>query len=165
MMQQKEDPICHYCVVRTDIAVGLAGASLVHAAGESSPGDLHPGTYAVVLGAHDEQALTSIAELLERHQVPVTRIVESAGKYHDQLMAIGVKPGLKSERGRYLSTLKLLKMDSFREYDDAEKKWEIFRQKIVANIQNQHKHELQAERSLTWTQRISRWWNRKAQVA
>lgn len=36
---------------------GLLAAQVVHAAGESSPGDLPEGTHAVVLAAEDQQHL------------------------------------------------------------------------------------------------------------
>jgi hypothetical protein len=88
----------------------------VHAAGESSDGNLKPGTYAVVLGVENENALQRVATNLENLKVPVHRVVESSGKYANQLMAIGIKPGPKSERGRWVSTMPLLSMSDFLEF-------------------------------------------------
>jgi hypothetical protein len=110
------DPLTHYCIVRTDIPVGVACANLVHAAGESSPGDLSSGTYAIALGAASEKDLKRIEARLEQHGVPFRSITESHGSYAGQPMAIGVEPGPKSERGRHLSDVPLLRLDSFVEY-------------------------------------------------
>jgi hypothetical protein len=126
--------------------VGLAFAQVVHAAGESSDGTLAPGTYAVALGVPDEIALKTLADQLEGFDVPIRRVVESEGKYHRQLMAIGVEPGPKSERGRHLSHLPLLKIDHFPAFRELFDRW-------VALW-----HQVQVEQSLTWTQRLARWW-------
>jgi len=87
----------------------------LHAAGESSPGNLKPGTYAVALAAENEQQLRQTAELLEAAGEPVHRVVESHGRYAGQLMAIGVEPGPKSIRGRLLSSLPLTNHRRFQE--------------------------------------------------
>ena len=88
----------------------------MHAAGESSDGNLSPGTYAVVLGTEDEESLKRIANNLENLKVPVHRVVESSGKHADQLMALGIKPGPKSERGRWVSNMPLLRLGDFRDH-------------------------------------------------
>ncbi len=107
------DPITHYCIVRTDIPVGVAFANCVHAAGESAGGPVHSGTYAVALSAKSEQDLCSLADHLEARDVPVHRVVEAHGAYADQLMAIGISPGPKSQRGRHLSHVRLLTLEGF----------------------------------------------------
>jgi len=89
---------------------------LLHAAGESSDGKLTPGTYAVALGADSEKLLERISSNLKTLKVPHHRVVESSGKYANQLMAIGLPPGPKSERGRWLSDIPLLSMGSFLEF-------------------------------------------------
>jgi hypothetical protein len=126
--------------------VGLAFAQVVHAAGESSDGTLAPGTYAVALGVPDEPALKALADHLESLGVPIHRVEEATGKYAGQLMALGVEPGPKSERGRHLSHLPLLKAEYFPEFRVLYRQWaEAF-------------NKLQFEKDLTWTQRLSRWW-------
>lgn len=166
MTQQKADPICHYCIVRTDVMVGLASANLLHAAGESSDGTLTPGTYAVALGVPNESALIRLATNLEAAGVQIYRIVESEGLYAGQLMAIGIKPGLKSERGRYLSTLPLLRLNQFKEYKNYDAGWSEKLQQANHKLEQVRKQllELKQERALPWTQRLRRWWNRKEQV-
>ena len=94
----------------------MAFAQLLHAAGESSDGKLSPGTYAVALAADSQLDLERIARRLEKHNVPVHRVMESHGQYAGQLMALGIAPGPKSVRGRHLSNIPLLKMDCFAEY-------------------------------------------------
>jgi len=85
----------------------------VHAAGESAPGDLPSGTYAVALAAESEAELRRLADQLEAAGEPVVRIVEQHGRYAGQPMALGIRPGPKSQRGRLLSSLPLLRLDQF----------------------------------------------------
>jgi hypothetical protein len=141
-------------------------AQLIHAAGESSPGDLHPGTYAIALAVPDEPALKQLAERLEAQGVPIHRIVESEGLFAGQLMAIGVKPGLKSERGQFLSTLSLLKMSALKEHHNEDLIWNGKLRVLNRDLEKARNRivELEQERPLTWTQRFKRWW-RKEQVA
>lgn len=154
------DPICHYCVVRTDIPVGLAMAQLLHAAGESSDGNLKPGTYAVALTGGDGKNLEVLANNLEHFKVPIHRVVESHGKYAGQLMAIGVQPGPKSVRGKYLSNLPLIDMYRFPEYERARGDLEIAK-KLFSDRAENAENALEAERSLTTWQRIKRWWGNR----
>jgi hypothetical protein len=81
----------------------------VHAAGESSPGNLPTGTHAIVLAVPDESALKAVAARLELSQVPCKRIEEPDPPFDGALMAIGVVPGRKEDLRRYLSSLPLLK--------------------------------------------------------
>jgi hypothetical protein len=85
---------------------------LVHAAGESSPGNLSEGTYAIVLQVPDEAALIQLLLRLQRQGVHVTPIHEPDPPYLGQLMAIGVRPAKRSEIARFLSDLPLLKDSS-----------------------------------------------------
>ena len=76
----------HYCIVKLGLGVGLTSAMLVHAAGESSPGNLPSDTRAVALGA-DEGALAFLAQKLEVAGVAHQRIEEDG-----ELYAIGIAP-------------------------------------------------------------------------
>jgi len=96
-------------IVRRDLPLGILAANLVHAAGESSPGNLPEGTHAVVLMVPDEVALVAAVLELERAGVPCRRIVESDHPYVGQTMAVGVRPGRKEVLRRHLSSLPLLK--------------------------------------------------------
>jgi hypothetical protein len=84
-------------------------SQVVHAAGESSPGDLPDGTFAVVLGAEDERALLTVADRLSAAGVGHVLIRESDSPFCGQAMAIGVRPGRRSQLKKYLSSLPLLR--------------------------------------------------------
>ncbi len=99
--------------MRTDISVGLAFANCLHAAGESSPGNLDHGTYAIALGAKDEEELRLIASNLEASGVDFRLIVESSGDYSGQAMAIGVVPGPRNELRKHLSSYPLIRVEDF----------------------------------------------------
>lgn len=96
-------------IVRADLPKGLQAAQVVHAAGESSPGNLPEGTYAVVLTVPDEAAMMAVAARLLRAKVPFTPIFEPDPPYQGALMAIGVRPARKEALKRHLSSLPLLK--------------------------------------------------------
>lgn len=51
-------------IVRADLPKGIQAAQVIHAAGESSPGGLPDGTYAIALSVPDEPALAREAERL-----------------------------------------------------------------------------------------------------
>lgn len=102
--------------MRTDIPVGLAFAQAIHAAGESSPGNLDPGTYAIALGAQDEEELRLIASNLEANNVDFRLIVESSGDFAGQAMAIGVVPGPRNTLRKYLSSYPLIRIEFFPEH-------------------------------------------------
>ena len=87
----------------------MQAANLVHAAGESSPGDLPSGTIAVALVVPDEASLWRAAHALRSAHVAHVPIIESNGPYAGQLPAVGVRPGRKEDVGRPLSALPLLK--------------------------------------------------------
>lgn len=80
---------------------------MVHAAGESSPGNLPEGTYAVVLCAPNEDALVGLAAKLALTSIAHTRIRESDAPYTGQLMAIGLTPCPRSVGRKALSSLPL----------------------------------------------------------
>jgi hypothetical protein len=101
--------LTHYVVVRADLPRGLQAAQIVHAAGESSPGNLSSGTHAICLVTPGEPALLQIAERLEHAQIPIVRIVEPDTPWNGALMAIGCAPGRKEDLRRHLSSLPLLR--------------------------------------------------------
>lgn len=96
-------------VVRADLSRGLQAANILHAAGESSPGNLPRGTSAVCLVVPSEAALAIVADRLERVGVSFVRIVESDPPHTGQLMAIGCVPAPKEVLRRHLSSLPLLR--------------------------------------------------------
>jgi len=105
----RPDPLCHYVIVREDLPLGVMAAQLVHAAGESSPGNLADGTYAVVLACPDEATLERLAVRLLRAGVAFTAVREPDPPYCGALMALGLAPRHKSELQRHLSDVPLLK--------------------------------------------------------
>ena len=84
-------------------------AQAIHAAGESSPGDLKPGTHAIALAARDSAHLAEITKRLSEAGLPFVRIVEDSRPYAGDLLSVGVRPGLKSVVGRPLSDLPLVR--------------------------------------------------------
>jgi len=102
------NPVTHYIVVRPDLPRGLLAAQVTHAAGESSPGHLSPGTYAVVLQAGSE-ALSELEERLVDAGVPHRAIRESDPPYEGDLLAIGLAPAPRDKVRKYVSSLPLLR--------------------------------------------------------
>ncbi len=96
-------------MIRRDLPIGILAAQLVHAAGESSPGNLSPGTNAVVLGVPNEAALRAVAQRLEDAGIAFVRVEEPDAPYLGQLMAIGLRPARKEVVRRALSSLPLLR--------------------------------------------------------
>jgi hypothetical protein len=82
---------------------------LIHAAGESSPGKLPPHTYAIALTQKNEHDLNELSYDLFKASIAHQRIVENDAPYSGQLMALGVKPGWRSELKKHLSSCPLLK--------------------------------------------------------
>lgn len=95
--------------MRRDLSFGLQAANLVHAAGESSPGNLPHGTYAVALTARDEFELRALAERLVEAGVAHALIVESDAEHAGQLMAIGIAPAQRDGLRRFTSSFPLLR--------------------------------------------------------
>ena len=95
--------------MRADLPRGIQAAQIVHAAGESSPGDLKEGTYAVVLTAPNEDALMRVAWKLLKARVRFTTIFEPDAPYNGALMALGLAPRRKEELRKHVSSLPLLK--------------------------------------------------------
>jgi len=82
---------------------------LIHAAGESSPGKLPPHTYAIALQCKNEHDLNDLSYDLFKCGIAHQRIVENDAPYSGQLMALGIKPGFRSELKKHLSHLQLLR--------------------------------------------------------
>lgn len=72
--------------------MGAQAAQLIHAAGESSPGDLPEGTFAVALAARNEAHLEFLEEKLQRLNIPHVAVREPDEPYNGALMAIGICP-------------------------------------------------------------------------
>jgi len=96
-------------IVRADLPRGLLEAQVIHAAGESSPGNLPSGTYAIALEVPTEEALEREAVRLEKAGVKLVRIYEPDAPYNGALMAVGLLPARKESLRRYLSCLPLLR--------------------------------------------------------
>ena len=88
--RQTRHSLTHYCILREDLPFGAQAAQLIHAAGESSPGDLPEGTYAVALAAKSEKHLEFLEEKLRRLAIPHVAIREPDRDH--ELMAIGLYP-------------------------------------------------------------------------
>lgn len=81
-------------------------AQLIHAAGESSPGNLPENTHAVALYAKDEEELLALAKRLEDAKIAHRLIREPDAPYNGAAMAIGLVPcarttPVKKILGRY----------------------------------------------------------------
>jgi hypothetical protein len=80
---------------------------ITHAAGESSPGNIPEGTFAIVLGAKDETSLCTLREQLIAKHVPFSGITEDMNPYNGQLMSIGIIPMLRSVGRKLFSSYPL----------------------------------------------------------
>jgi len=80
----------------------------VHAAGESSPGKLPSGTFAVVLQAELPELL-NLEQKLTASNIPFRSIRENDPPFEGELMAIGVQPGERRNLKKYFSRLQLLR--------------------------------------------------------
>lgn len=89
----------HYCIARSDLPTGLAGAAILHAAGETGP--TPPGSIAILLAAKDEQELRALAALSPDSHL----IIECDGKFTGQATALGLPP--TEERRREFDHLPL----------------------------------------------------------
>lgn len=96
-------------MVRADLPRGLQAAQIIHAAGESSPGNIPAGTHAVCLCVPNEAGLAELETRLRHAGVQHTTIVESDAPYSGQRTAIGFPPSGKEVLRRFLSSLACLK--------------------------------------------------------
>lgn len=104
-----DKPLTHYVVTRSDLPLGFLAAQVAHAAGESSPGNLDPGTYAVVLDARSEQELAAVERRLQLAGIAHVAVREPDAPYLGALTAIGLVPVQdRATARRALSSLPLL---------------------------------------------------------
>jgi hypothetical protein len=95
-------PLYHYVVVRRDLPHGVQVAQVIHAAGESSPGNLPEATHAVALHAKDEAQLLKIERALHEAGFQFKAIREPDAPWSGALMAIGLSPVTRSPTLRQL---------------------------------------------------------------
>ena len=112
----------------------------------------------MALGVETEQELLELADRLEAAGVPLHRVVESDGPYRGQLMALGIEPGPKSQRRRFLSSLPLLRMENFDEYNEELDRYGERIQDLAAEI-DRPEHRLAAR---PWWSRLQQWWRAAA---
>lgn len=79
-------------MVRSDLPLGFLAAQIVHAAGESSPGNMPVNTNAVVLSVPDECSLHLLERQLQRAGVQHVSIREPDAPWNGALTAIGLMP-------------------------------------------------------------------------
>jgi peptidyl-tRNA hydrolase len=94
-------------IVRDDLPIGVAAAQIVHAAGESSPGSLPEGTFAVVLSVKDEHELLCVSRDLTSSGIAHKLIREPDLPWAGAAMTIGVKPLPRSTVRSVLKHLRL----------------------------------------------------------
>lgn len=87
----------------------MQAAQIIHAAGESSPGNLPSNTHAVALKVSNEEELKKLELKLRIAGIPFRAIREPDAPWNGQLMAIGVCPAPKDRVKKYLSSIPLLK--------------------------------------------------------
>ena len=97
-------------VVRADLPRGFLASQIVHAAGETSPGGLPEGTYAIVLAVHGIRELLTVRANLEAAGIPHKLICEPDAPYNGAPTAIGLVPTQDRRKIRkILGRLPLLK--------------------------------------------------------
>jgi hypothetical protein len=84
-------------------------AQTIHAAGESSPGQLPNNTFAVALAARDEAELVATHDRLTAAGVSCVLIREPDAPWSGAAMSLGVVPCDRSAVRKYLSNLPLLR--------------------------------------------------------
>lgn len=82
---------------------------MIHAAGESSPGNLPENTHAIALQAADEAELLRISRTLTEAGVSHRLIREPDPPYLGQAMAIGIPPQQRALLRPFLGKLALFK--------------------------------------------------------
>ena len=102
----------HIVVVRRELPLGVIGAQLLHASGESARlAPLPPGTHAVLLEVEGQDPLLQLEAILTRQGIPHAAVREPDEPWCGQLMAIGLAPlrrhQLTGEAKRFLRRLSL----------------------------------------------------------
>lgn len=96
-----------YVLVRSDLPHGVQVAQVAHAASEASG---HPQTIVVALAVPSESALRDVAAALGDRSLTHQLVVEDAGPFAGQAMAIGVSPTIdRSAIRKVTSHLPLVK--------------------------------------------------------
>lgn len=90
--------------------MGVLAAMVTHAAGESAVlcDTEFQGATAVVLEAQHEEHLLDIVDILKATGIEHVLVQESGGEYHDQYMAIGIRPGTREELSTTMRPFKIL---------------------------------------------------------
>jgi hypothetical protein len=101
--------LAHYCIVRADLPHGVQAAQLIHAAGESSPGNIPAHTFAIALHARDEKHLQDIAWSLAVAGIKHNIIMETDPPYGGAAMSIGIPPMDRAVLKPILSSLPLVR--------------------------------------------------------
>jgi len=91
------------------LPVGVIAAQLVHAAGESSNGNLPEGTIAIVLAVPNIAKLLALEKRLIDANISHKAIREPDAPWNGEIMAIGVQPMERNKIKKYFSNLPLLK--------------------------------------------------------
>ena len=102
-------PLTHYVIVRRDLPAGTLVSQVIHAAGESSPGNLPEGTLAVALAVEGELQLLALEQKLKKNNIDFRAIREPDAPWNGQLMAIGIAPCDRSIVKKEVGNLPLLK--------------------------------------------------------
>lgn len=96
-------------IVRRDLPLGVVAAMIVHAAGESSSGNLAPNTHAVVLCVEDEQSLLALSDRLAAAGCVHVTVREPDPPYAGAAMALGLPPQDRASLRPHLKRLALFK--------------------------------------------------------
>jgi hypothetical protein len=83
-------------------------AQIIHAAGESSNGEIPQGTYAIALAAKDELHLNKIEKKLLKLEIPHVAIREPDAPWNGALMAIGLYPAPRETVRKGVARLQLI---------------------------------------------------------
>ena len=109
MQQTREEELrelAHYCIVKNDLTVGSKAAMLIHAAGESAPGNMPLGMFAIALET-DAATLGCLEKRLIEEGVEHSAFREP--DLGNQLVAIGICPDHRQKVRRFVSNLPLIK--------------------------------------------------------
>jgi hypothetical protein len=102
-----EQPKVLYTVIRNDLPHGVQMAQVCHAASEASG---YPPTIVIALAVPDEASLRRIALALGEQSLTYKLIVEDAGPFAGQAMALGLPPSTDRKAiGKVTSALPLVK--------------------------------------------------------
>ncbi len=83
-------PLTHFCIVRKNLPIGMIGAGLIHAAGESCGVPEH--TNAVCLGVKSEDHLLKIEQALKDLGIEHFAIREPDDPWNNAILSIGIPP-------------------------------------------------------------------------